>query len=100
MNDAVVKVKDYKVCNDFILVKLKTISDKTDKGIIKSDKMIAEEKAKTAELFHEVIQVGPDCKSQVKVGNLVTFIGGHVPFKFEGVDYGQVREHSLLGYLE
>ncbi|MCK9429249.1 MAG: hypothetical protein M0R17_04545 [Candidatus Omnitrophica bacterium] len=87
---------NFKPFNQNILVYAPVISETTKSGIVKSDKMIAEEKNKQ-DWFLEVAEVSDEI-TDIKVGDKVYIGSGKLPaIDIDGVQYIYVNKLSIVG---
>jgi co-chaperonin GroES (HSP10) len=99
--DKEVKVSDYTVTGGYVLIALNKIAETTASGIIKSKSIIEEEKKKQKELFHIIVQVGPQCKVEGLVpGNKILFEGKAISLFFGEKEYAQINDYNILGYIK
>lgn len=87
---------NFKPFNQNILVYAPVVSETTKSGIVKSDKMIAEEKNKQ-DWFLEVAAVADDV-TDIQVGDKVFIGSGKLPaLEIDDVQYIYVNRLSIVG---
>jgi len=91
----VVPTVNFTPLNDYVLFDIDKVKEETSAGIIKSPEMIAEEK-NNRDGFHLVISVGENV-SNIKSGDSICISSGAIMIDIDGVDYGLIRSHSVIG---
>ena len=81
--------------NDFVLFMLPEVNEKTEAGVIKSKKMIEDEK-KGKDAFVTVLAVGENV-GNIDRGDKVLVEGQALKIPIDGKEYGLCREHYILG---
>lgn len=82
---------------DMVMFRVPVIKEVTDTGIIKSESMLREEKDSLKDSqFLEVVGIGSDVK-YVVIGDNILLNGGAIMCAIDGIDYGFVREYSVIG---
>jgi co-chaperonin GroES (HSP10) len=90
------KQVNFKPVNDIVLVEAKIVDEKTAAGIIKTEKMIEDEKNKM-DLFLKVAAVSDDI-TDIQVGDEVLISGGHHnAVVLDGVTYLILRKVVIYG---
>lgn len=91
------KAVNFKPVNDYILLQIPVIADKTDSGIIKSPELMIEERENQDDYFL-VVAISDDVK-KIRLGQRVMIsIQRMNLIAIDNVNYGLVETDSVLGY--
>ena len=90
------KQVNFKPVNDIVLVEAKIVDERTPAGVLKSEKMIEEEK-NNMDLFLKVAAVSNDIED-IEVGDEVLISGGHHnAVVLDGITYLILRKIVIYG---